>query len=109
MVGFCCYNKREKREFYRVSKGRGARQALVPSLEGYLTMQKLLPEKNFEQTVWMTLSFGGCFSFTKCLGTSGWKVNGTRLYGLFQRKISVRDRTFEKVVLFFFFCLDGMF
>ena len=70
-------------------------------------MQKLLPEKNCEQTVWMTLSFGGCFSFTKCLGTSGWKVNGTRLYGLCQREISGIDKTSEKVVLFFF--LDGMF
>ena len=34
-------------------------------------------------------------------GKFSWKVNGTRLFGSFQRKISGRNRTSEKVVLFF--------
>ena len=34
-------------------------------------------------------------------GNSGWKVNGTRLFGSFQWKISGSNGTSEKVVLFF--------
>ena len=33
-------------------------------------------------------------------GNSGWKVNGTRLFGSFQWKISGSNGTSEKVVLF---------
>ena len=34
-------------------------------------------------------------------GNSGWKVNGTRLFGSFQWKVSRSNGTSEKVVLFF--------
>ena len=34
-------------------------------------------------------------------GNSGWKVNGTRLFGSLQWKISGSNGTSEKVVLFF--------
>ena len=37
----------------------------------------------------------------KVSGKPGWKVNGTLLFGSIQRKISWRNGTSEKVVLFF--------
>ena len=38
---------------------------------------------------------------TKFSGIRGWKVNGTRLFGSFQRKIFSYNGIFEKVALFF--------
>ena len=43
----------------------------------------------------------GRLPFAKLSGKSGWKVNGTRLFGSFQRKISGSNQASEKVVLFF--------
>ena len=43
----------------------------------------------------------GCLPFTKIVREIRWKVNGTRLFGSFQRKICGRNETSEKVVLFF--------
>ena len=38
----------------------------------------------------------GCLPSTQISGKSGWKVNGTRLFGLFQRKPSGSSETSEK-------------
>ena len=44
----------------------------------------------------------------KVSGKPGWKVNGTQLFGSIQRKISWRNGTSEKVVLFFRMeCFNG--
>ena len=67
-----------------------------------------LPEKNSEQTVWMTFSFGVCLSFTNCLRTSVWKVNETRLYGLFQGKFPGATEHLKRLSCFFSL-LDEMF
>ena len=44
---------------------------------------------------------GFVHNLQKVSGKSGWKVNGTRLFGSFQRKISRSNGTPEQVVLFF--------
>ena len=68
----------------------------------------MLPRRNWKQ--WLgKLFFGGGWGgqtrvadhLQKGSGKSGWKVNGTRLSGSFQRKISGSNRISEKVVLFF--------
>ena len=59
--------------------------------------------KNSEQTVWMAFSFGVCLSFTNCLRTSVWKVNETRLYGLFQGKFPGATEHLKRLSCFFFF------
>ena len=41
------------------------------------------------------------YHFQKDSGKFSWKVNGTRLFGSFQRKISGSNGTSERVVLFF--------
>ena len=41
------------------------------------------------------------YHLTKVSGIRGWKVNGTRLFGSFQRKIFSTNKIFEKVALFF--------
>ena len=46
------------------------------------------------------------YHLQKISGKSSWKVNGTRLFGTSQRKISGSNGTSEKVVLFF---TDGIF
>ena len=41
------------------------------------------------------------YHWQKVSGRSGWKVNGTRLFGSFWRKIQGSNRSSEKVALFF--------
>jgi len=41
------------------------------------------------------------YQLQKVSRKSGWKVNGTGLFGLFQRKISASNGASAKVVLFF--------
>ena len=55
---------------------------------------------------WNSTASHGRLPFTKVSGKSGWKVNGTRLFGLSKRKISGSNGTSEKIVLFF--ALDGI-
>ena len=44
----------------------------------------------------------GCLSFTNCLRTSGWKVNETRFYGLFQGKFLGATEHLKRLSCFFF-------
>ena len=50
---------------------------------------------------WFAWKKGFVHNLQKVSGKSGWKVNGTRLFGSFQLKISRSKGTPEKVVLFF--------
>ena len=49
----------------------------------------------------MTVETRVVYHLQQLSGNSGWKVNGTRLFGSFQWKISGSNGMSEKVVLFF--------
>ena len=60
-----------------------------------------LSRKIFLEWRWRCVETKVVYHLQQLSGNSGWKVNGTRLFGSFQWKISRSNGTSEKVVPFF--------